>query len=165
MFPLISAGLEIRFKELTWSPCHPYCPFKIHELDTHHMNRTDGLSPTKGLKVKNEIFKDCEQVKIEILKKQTRERRGTEDTIRLVEMKQITKIRKLLERNTRQILWVLFLYEITRWRMYLNEIQCRSCKETNLIQLWMVIGRETWEIFPNLKPVNMIHNPNCYSKT
>lgn len=64
MFPLISAGLEIRFKELTWSPCHPYCPFKTHELATHHMNRTDGLSPKKGLKGKNEIFKDCEQVKI-----------------------------------------------------------------------------------------------------
>ena len=132
MFPLISAGLEIRFKELTWSPCHPYSPFKIHALATHHMNRTGGLSPKKGLKGKNEIFKEGEQVKIEILKKQARERRGTEDTVRLVEMKQITKIRKLLERNITQILWVIFLYEITRWSMYLNEIECRSCKETNL---------------------------------
>lgn len=74
------------------------------------MNRTGGLSPKKRLKGKNEIFKEGEQVKIEILKKQARERRGTEDTVRLVEMKQITKIRKLLERNITQKYYELCSY-------------------------------------------------------
>lgn len=48
MFPLISAGLEFRFKELTWFPSS-LLPFKIHELTTQQVNWSGALSPRKGL--------------------------------------------------------------------------------------------------------------------